>query len=267
MHQHLIKLTLIDDATDAIIGESAVDAQAIPESFRPDTTLQIGDKEWSVVQAEPTTRAEYVDSGQVVLRLHRIESVDPQEILYSLPTVWHGQPPTGGPLLEGRELLLHEDEWRQVELVSLSQKDVVGEELAEITEVLKTSRVEGVGFRKIHLRKRLEQPLQGVELSLESLRRTFESATESKVVLHDSSHCVTDSFSFFLTREVALYGVCDAAGVDVLAVAVLGHERQSVPLPGIRRLADEVGLLAVDWCGVRQAEAAHSTFEDVLVDF
>ena len=208
-----------------------------------------------------------MESGEVVLRLRRIESVDPQKILFSLPTIWHAYPPTEGPLLEGRELLLHEDDWRQVELVSLSQEGVVDEELAEIAEVLDTSRVEGVGFRKIHVRKRLEQPLQGVELSLEHLRRTFESATESQVVLHDSSHCVTDSFSFFLTREVALYGVCDAAGVGVLAVAALGHERESVPLPGVRRLADEYGLLVVDWCGARKAKAADSAFEDVLVGF
>ena len=58
MREHLIRLTLIDDATDTMIGESEVDLETIPESFRPDTVLHIGDQEWSVVQAEPTTRAE-----------------------------------------------------------------------------------------------------------------------------------------------------------------------------------------------------------------
>ncbi len=265
MQKDLIRLTLIDDATDAMIGESEVELENVPESFRPETILLISDQEWSVVQAEPTTRDEYVESGQVVLRLERVEHVDPKKILFSLPTIWHSVPPTEGPLLEGRELLLHEDDWRQVELVSRSLERVVNEELAEIAEVSSTSRVEGAGYRNIHVRKRLEHPLQGVDLPLERLRKAFESANETRVVLHESSNCVSRSFSFFLTRHFALYGLENAARVEVLAAADLGHEQGSVPpLHEIRQLAARYDLLVVDWCGGRAAGADDSAFEAVL---
>lgn len=260
----LVHLTLIDDATGETLGRSELEPESLPESFRDDTVLHLRDRDWSVVQAEPLSRAEYVASGQLVLRLRRIEHVDPGKILFSLPTICHWVPPTEGPLLEGRELLLHEDDWRQVEFVAASQEDVVDAELAEVARVLTESRT-GSGFRDIHVRKHPHHPLEGTGLTLERLRQVFADATGSRVVLHDSSNCVTHSFSFLLSRSFVLYGLSEVADVEVLGVAALGQVGSAVPeLALLRQVADEHGLLVVDWCGGRKARAGDSDFEDVL---
>lgn len=265
----MIRIILIDDATDLVIGESDVEQDSLPDSFLSDTLLHISDQDWSVVEAEPLSREDFLKSRKVVLKLRRVEHENAAKILFSLPTICDPVPGTDGPLLEGRELLLHEDDWRQVEFLSLAQEGLIDEELGEVAQILGGSRTEA-GFRDIHVRKRIEHPLRDARLTLDDLRQASNTtaalgAAESRVVLPDSSHCVTQSFSFFLTRRFALYGLAHDDRVEVLAAARVGDEWQPpASIDPIRRLAEEHDLLLVDWCGARKARAHDADFETIL---
>lgn len=76
-------VTLVDDATGAAITSSKMPADNLPESFNTDTTLHIGDDQWSVIQAEPQTKAEFTKAGRLTLRLAKIELVDPKSLSFS----------------------------------------------------------------------------------------------------------------------------------------------------------------------------------------
>jgi hypothetical protein len=44
----------------------------LPETFELETTLHLGDNEWTVVSAEPRTKREFASSGKLILRLRKI---------------------------------------------------------------------------------------------------------------------------------------------------------------------------------------------------
>jgi hypothetical protein len=78
-----VKVTLIDDATGAVLATTDMPPDDLPESFENETMLEIGGAKWSVIHAEPQTRVEYSKSGSLVLRLRKIELMDPEAISFS----------------------------------------------------------------------------------------------------------------------------------------------------------------------------------------
>lgn len=76
-------VTFIDDATGAVFATTTMPPDNLPESFELQTTLQLGDADWSVVHAEPRTRAEYKKTGTLTLRLRKIELMSPGKISFS----------------------------------------------------------------------------------------------------------------------------------------------------------------------------------------
>jgi len=263
MRSQAIHLTFIDDADGEIFGESVVESDALPESFQADTVLHIGEDDWSVLEAEPMTRREYEASGRLVLRLRRLAVVDPREVLYSLPTLANELPPTDGPLLDGSELLLHGDDWRQIEFVTRAEEALVEKELDVVAQIYRDAQVED-GFQAIHLRRRLEEPLRGVRLTLDELRAALPRAKESRVVIETSSQCVRGSFSFFVTPPLILYGQSVADRVTVLAAAIVRHDASTPGHAAIRELAEAQDLLLVDWCRCRKAASSDPSFEALL---
>ena len=78
-----INLTLVDDATGSVFVSSMMPPGELPDSFRINTTLHLGDDDWSVVQAEPETKAEFTKSGKLVLRLRKVETVSPKSLSFT----------------------------------------------------------------------------------------------------------------------------------------------------------------------------------------
>ena len=283
MSSPVIHLTLIDDASDEIFGESAVESEALPESFRDDTVLHIGEDDWNVLEADPISRAEYEATGRLELRLRRIEIMDPRESLYSLPTISNDVPPAEGKLLDGSELLLHSDDWRQIEFVTQAEEGLVEEELDIIAQVHQDAEVDGA-FKAIHLRRRLEEPLRDVRLTLHELQAAFPRTRESGVVFETSSRRVDHSFSFFVTPHLivygqgvygqgvygqgvygqGVYGQGDEDRVEILAAAIVQHDAWTPGHEALQKLAQKHNLLLVDWCRCRKASASDASFEALL---
>lgn len=78
-----VLVTLIDDATGSAFATTKMPPANLPESFEIETTLHLGEADWSVVQAEPRTRQEYTKSGSLTLRLRKIEKTAAPAISFS----------------------------------------------------------------------------------------------------------------------------------------------------------------------------------------
>ena len=76
-------MTLLDDVTGAVFASSKMPPVDLPDSFKIDTTLHLGDDNWSVIHAEPQTKAEFTKSGKLTLRLRKVELMDPRAIRFS----------------------------------------------------------------------------------------------------------------------------------------------------------------------------------------
>ena len=78
-----VLVTFIDDATGAAFATTKMPPDDLPESFEIETTLHLGEADWSVVHAEPRTRGEYTKSGALTLRLLKIEKIGAEAISFS----------------------------------------------------------------------------------------------------------------------------------------------------------------------------------------
>src|SRR6266536_3198985 len=93
-----VSVEFLDAATGVVFARSDVPEGHLPDSFAPETTLHLGDDPWLVEHAEPSSAAEFVASGRLVLTVRRLATVSPQDVLYSLPTICHELPAVGPDL-------------------------------------------------------------------------------------------------------------------------------------------------------------------------
>jgi hypothetical protein len=165
-------VTLIDDATGAGFTTTEMPPAKLPETFEIATTMHLGDADWSVVHAEPRTKPEFTKSGSLTLRLRRIEKADPSEILFGLPSICDRLAAVGNCALAGDECILHEDDWRQFELVS---RQFATESDAEIEAIRRIHELESadIGWRAIHGRRRTDPPIAAA-LTRGDIDRAFE---------------------------------------------------------------------------------------------
>ena len=75
----------------------------------------------------------------------------------------------GSTKLGKNVLELHEDDWRQVEFVSIVLRDDIEADLASVREIYEQHR-KGPGFDQIHVRKRITQPLKGTAVPVAERR-------------------------------------------------------------------------------------------------
>ena len=125
----LVDLILIDADSGATLTETEIPSEQLPASFAEPTTLSLGGESWSVVEADPLTATERLQTGRVRLTLRRMEPLNPEDILFSLPTI-AGELPSCEPGTAG--LTLHQDDWRQIELCASAQGEVITECLSKI---------------------------------------------------------------------------------------------------------------------------------------
>ncbi|MFC6021919.1 hypothetical protein ACFP2T_37880 [Plantactinospora solaniradicis] len=259
MSENLVRVVFFDADTGAQIGRSELPVAQLPESFQTQTTLELAGAAWSVERAEPPTAAEFGATGALALTLRRIESVSPADVLYSLPTICAVLPSVADFPGSGDRVELHEDDWRQVELVSADLTDLVQTELRAVRQSYEQharrdddGRV--YGFQGIHVRT---QPIRPLSASV-SRRRLLAALPPSArdrggIGFRDQRGVVPSSFAVAVGR-VLLYGLADGDAVAVLGLHALNAEPGPAPEPqpglvtGLERAMRSANLVLVDWC-------------------
>ena len=167
-----ITVTFIDEATSEPFATVDLPPADLPETFELETTVRLGNAEWSVVVPPRNERRVFKVRQADPAPLRRIEMVNPADILFSLPSICDRIPGLGDSPLAGDELALAEDDWRQFELVSNSLAEEADSEIASIRAIHEQEGTES-GWRQIHVRRRPNPPIAS-NLSLEDLRRAFD---------------------------------------------------------------------------------------------
>lgn len=250
---HTVALTLVDDATGAVFARTDVPPGELPETFAVATTLHLDDGDWSVVHAEPRTRAEYSRTGTLTLRLRRVEMIDPGQLLYSLPSICDRIPGTGGGALAGDECVLNEDDWRQFELVSRAHAAESDAEIAAVRRIHDEERA-AVGWRTLHVRPGPDPPIAAA-LTLDDVDRAFGGGLSFRgVTFRGAGAPIESGFSFRTADGLECYGIAEGGRVTVLGIV------QDVPNPPPTRSADSLVALArkfdldlVHWCRCARA--------------
>src|SRR5262245_22763368 len=125
-----IKVEFVEVGKEKPFAVSMVPIGQLPETFEIATTLTISNKQWSVVNATPKQKADFEKSGKLTVVLSPIQMANPKDILFSLPTINDRMCALEKvPSLDGL-LLIHEDDWRQVEFVSETFRREIDAEIA-----------------------------------------------------------------------------------------------------------------------------------------
>ncbi|WP_425616184.1 hypothetical protein NA78x_006123 [Anatilimnocola sp. NA78] len=264
-NKNRILVTFIDSENDEPLGEIKLPPEQLPESFVEETTLHLNDEDWLVVSAEPATRAEYSQTKKLTLHLRRVEQMDPSNILYSLPSITNELPPCGDRPLNGQELSMLDDNWRQFELVSQCFAEQVSQELAVI-QTIHEQESTGAGWRKVHVRRQPETPIEGF-LSLRELLAAFSVDTPEGLTFHGAESRVEAGFAFTASDGQACYGLAPGGMVSVLGIA-----QTSLPAPPqqsitkLAEIAQKFDLELVQWCRCARATADQPLFRQLLTE-
>lgn len=251
-----VTVEFVDAETGETIGRSEMPAATLPPSFAARTTVDFDNSAWQVEGADPITSEEFVARRHLVLTVRRLGQVPIDQIRYSLPTICDPLPPMLPNAPSDELLSLHEDDWRQVELISGSQANAVMAEFEAIRRVYEEHGVTGPdgilrGFDSIHLRERLPEPLSPA-LSGRQLRRLLPGIQRvyRGVGFRDTAGGVAGSFALGL-GPIAIYGLTDSETVTTLALHP--DDRSKLHLldtvaTGIAGVLRAFDLMFVDWC-------------------
>lgn len=259
-----VKVTFIDDATGNSVGVTELPPNDLPETFELDTTLHIGADDWSVIHAEPKTRDRFAKTKSLTLRIRRLEKVDPRTILFSLPSICDFIPPLVDRPLSGGEFVIAEDDWRQFELVSHELAQEADEEIASIRRIHETAAA-GVGWREIHIRKKLTSPLFA-ELSLLQLAESLNGRPKLEGVTYRQARSpIADSYSLTLADGLLLYGLAPDGRIGVLAISQYPQTSASEEsIERLKTLARDFDLNLVSWCRCVRASPNDPAFRSLL---
>ena len=257
----VIQVWFIDEKTGKSFAQTKFPIAQLPESFKAETTMQLGEASYLVVSATPPTAREFGRSGELrlVLRKQEVTMMNPRDILFSLPSISNELPPMEeerGP--RAQMLELHEDDWRQVEFVSLPLQDSVEVDLRAIDRIHREQR-EGRAFKALHVRKEVPQPLEGTWFSVGELRTALGEGTlwRGGVCLRGTSGQVAGGFAARLPSGLEVYGFEHEGRVRTLGLEwnTLGSARET-DARLLAAFATPRQLLLVDWCRVEMMPAS-----------
>jgi hypothetical protein len=258
----LIHVEFIDAVSGAHFAQTDIPADQLPASFEARTTVNLEGQEWEIVAAVPVTRAEFEQTGNLRLTLSKITSavISPRDILFSLPTICDFIPgiAPGSSKLGKQVLELHEDDWRQIELITAAQRSEIDAGLAAVLAIYEREREPSGAFRKLHLRKEVADPLAGCNLPLAKPSRYFPSLTPlDGIAYRDVAGLVEGGFAFRSPSGLCLYGVQTAGAVTTLGLDLQqirdAIEEDARSLAALMRDHD---LCLVDWCRVYRGDGS-----------
>jgi hypothetical protein len=196
-----------------MIAVSDMTPAQLPETFAIETMFEIKDQKWSVLSAEPMEKSQYVKTGQLRLVLSRLTLGVPEDVLSSLPTISDDVGSIQGNTIPNDTVFgIHEDDWRQLEFVSVRFISEISQEFADIQQIWGTEK-SGPGFKKVHVRTRIPEPLAGLSLCLDQLREIVPSQKRFEAVgFLRTAGTILQSFAWSASGGLVMWGIADSNG-------------------------------------------------------
>jgi hypothetical protein len=256
-----VRVILVDAATGASFAKTEITPEQLPASFEAHTTVDVQGEPWEVLSAVPITRAEYVKAGELRLNLRKLKiaKVPPSEILYSLPTLCDRIPviAAGTSKLSKNVLELHEDDWRQIELVSLAHMDEVRAVFDKVETIRTKERAPSGAFKTLYVRTELASPMATDALTPGALLSVFSPVVTSYdgLAYERVAGLIEAGFALRTAASLDLYGVAPGGRVTTvgLALRALSSELEA-DAARLASLMREHHLALVDWCRVEVVE-------------
>ena len=250
-----VEVTVINADDGSVIARSFQLPEDIPQSFDPATIINLQNVEYDVIEAEPPTRAVYAKRGKLVIKVRpaTTQILAPEDVLYTLPSICNDLGALVQTSTDGKKLFeMHEDDWRQVELVSKVFTKEIESELDGINEIFRDKKV-AVGFQALFVRKLIKTPLKNAGVSVADLKQRFGVRTEYDGIAYYVTSgiipgIVRDGFAFETASGFIVYGVAHDDSVAIAGLQMpLTADFNTIVTASTDLLAAQ-DLVLVDWC-------------------
>lgn len=212
-----IKVQFIDNVNGQTIGVAEMTPDQLPETFSVATTMHIADVDWNVQEAIPPNSVDFIKSKSLILKMRKVEYINPKDILFTLPTISNELPATTSKSSSQDFISMREDDWRQNEFLNKSSFPLVDIEVSKIKDIW-TNHSKNVeanfnAFDKCHVRDTIGVPNLGFDL--QSLQNVLKTEKIGGIKINDQN--VVDGFSL-KTEHSTFYGIRNGNKVSQLAL-------------------------------------------------
>ena len=241
---HKVKVQFIDSSNGYTIATSEMLAEQLPETFEIQTTMHLNDEDWSIEEAIPAHSKEFIQTKQLTLKMRKVEYVNPQDILYSLPTISNELPQiSDSNLFNDFEYSIIEDDWRQNEFLNKSSFPLIEIEVAKIDELKENDSeevdAEFTAYKNCHLRDTIGEP--NLNISLQQIKSilNIDNVGSLKVI----NEFVKDGFSL-KTDSTTFYGTIENGIVKQLCIGEFSDNTSK----DVHQIINEFDLIFIGWC-------------------
>jgi len=170
-------------------------------------------------------------------------SIDPNKILFSLPTICDPMPALDETSAPVGARWLHEDDWRQIEFVAVANRDYIGQQLTALA-AFKREHWRGAGWDAIYPRAEHPTPLVATGLYLDK----DQGLTTAALTIGEPRRLVRGGFALSDGSDWFIYGQRAADGQLVQMGVRRGDSDISDGMAEIlSRFAQAAQLMLVDW--------------------
>ncbi len=177
------------------------------------------------------------------------------DILYSIPTLCSdlGElDKTASVSASSLELEMHEDDWRQVEMISLTMSTAIAKELKGIREIYEHKRTATCSFTAMHRRAPIitlpSKSLSVAQIQTELGHQTSYSGITYFINGGKVAGVVKDGYAFKGAGGLIVYGQAEqgnATSIGIVPYGGMDAEKASPVLAGFLKKHD---LVLLDWC-------------------
>ena len=238
-----IKVQFIDNSNGQTIGVSKMTAEQLPESFSMPTTMHIKDDDWNVEEAIPENSIDFARTKSLVLKLRKVEIMDPNELWFSLPTISNEFPRTVALGKQSEyDIQIHEDDYRQNEFVNTGALPLVEQEFVKIKDIRENHSKKSDDytlFKNCHVRDAIGAP--DLKIDFDELKALLNCGPVGQVLINAS---MLDNGFAIATKDTSYYGVVENNMVTELCISQWNENT----INEIREINKAFNLLFVSWC-------------------
>ena len=235
-----IKVQFIDNFNGQTIGISEMTAKQLPETFSVPTTMHIHDSDWSVEEAIPENSVDFIKTKSLVLKMRKIEKINPNDLWYSLPTISNEFPRTIAKTEQTVfDIQIHEDDYRQNEFLNLNSQPLIEKEFAGIKDIWENyckKSEDYILFKNCHVRDVIGVP--NLTINFNKLKSLLKCNSVGQVLINGDA--LLNGFSL-KTENTTYFGVLNT----VIELCILQRDKNSKS--EILEINKAFDLLFVNW--------------------
>jgi hypothetical protein len=242
-----INVTLIDAATGNRLGKYKILAELLPAAFNRPITLDIDNTHWRILQADPLLSDDFLFTKKLTLQVQPVASVDSRQLKFDLPTICKVLPSIDASgMYQDFTLKIEEIDWRQIELLPLSQSGLIEEAVEIVAGILNNQINPLLGYEQQYIRDNTLQP--GITFPFDQFCSLLVNPVKGNILFSNRGF-VQNGFAV-QSDSYTYYGIQENGSIQMLCLNQFEWADDE-----FMRVLATYELCLIDWCNASRISA------------